>query len=85
MAADGSRVSEPVVIWKSKSPRCFKNIQDKRRPSMAHYFSNDKAWMRTEIMEDALRLLDRRVQLEGRKIILFLEAHLATLKHAKIN
>ena len=73
LAADGSKISEPVVIWKSKSPRCFKNIQDKARLSMVHYFSNEKAWVRTEIMEDVLRLLDRKVQLECRKIILFLD------------
>ena len=36
-AADTSEISEPVVIWKSKSPRCFMNIQDKTRPSMVHY------------------------------------------------
>ena len=30
-AADGSKISEPVVIWKSKSPRCFQNIQDETR------------------------------------------------------
>ena len=40
---------------------------------MVYCFSNEKAWMRTEIMEDALRLLDRKVQLEHRKIILFLD------------
>ena len=73
VAADGSKVSQPIVIWKSKSPRCFKNIQDKNRPSMVYYFSNDKAWMRTEIMEVVLGLLDRKVQLEGRKVILFLD------------
>ena len=64
VAADGSKISEPVLMWKSKSPRCFKNIQDKTRPSIVYYFSNEKAWMRTEIMEDALKLLDRKVQLE---------------------
>ena len=73
VTADGSEISEPIVIWKSKSPRCFKNIQDKTRPSMVYYFSNEKAWMRTEITEDVLRLLDRKVQLECRKIILFLD------------
>ena len=31
VAADGAKISEPVVIWKSKSPRCFQNIQDKTR------------------------------------------------------
>ena len=57
VAADSSKVSQPIVIWKSKSPRCFKNIQDKTRPSMVYYFSNDKAWMRTEIMEVVLGLI----------------------------
>ena len=39
---------------------------------MVQYFSNEKAWMRTEIVKDVLRLVDRKVQLEPRKIILFL-------------
>ena len=33
VAADGSKISEPVVIWKSESPKCFNKIQDKIRPS----------------------------------------------------
>ena len=41
--------------------------------SMVHYFSSEKAWMRTEIIEDKVRLLDRQVQVERRKIILFLD------------
>ena len=73
VAADDSKISEPVVIRKSESPKCFNKIQDKTRPSMVHYFSNEKAWMRTEIMENVLRLLNREVQLERRKIILFLD------------
>ena len=52
VAADGSKISEHNVIWKSKSPRCFKNIEFKTRPSMVHNFSNEKVWMRTEIMEE---------------------------------
>ena len=40
---------------------------------MVHYLSNEKACMKTEIMEDVLRLPDRIVQLERRKIILFLD------------
>ena len=67
VAPDGSKVSQPVVTWKSKSPRCFKNIQSKARPSMVHYFSNNKAWMQTEIMENVLGLLDRKLRLEVKK------------------
>ena len=80
VAADNSEISEPVVIWKSKSPRCFKNIQDKTRPSVLHYFSNEKASIRTEIMGDVLKLL----QLERRKITLFLDnapCHTETLQN----
>ena len=82
VAADGSIVSQPIVIWKSTSLRCFKNIQDKTRPSMVYYFSNDKAWMRTEIMEVVLGLLDRKVQLE--KLFFSLITHLVILKHSKV-
>ena len=49
-AANGSKVSEPGVVWKSKWWRCFEKIQNKARPSMVGYFSNKKAWMSTEIM-----------------------------------
>ena len=73
VATDGSKISDAVLISKSESPRCFKNIRDKTRPIMVHYFSNEKAWMRTAIMEDVLRVLDRKVQLERRKIIAFLD------------
>ena len=34
VAADGFKISEPFVISKSTSPRCFKNIQDKTRPNI---------------------------------------------------
>ena len=48
----------------------MKNIQDKTRPSMASNFSNEKDKMRTEIMKDELRLLDRKIQQDCTKIIL---------------
>ena len=73
VAVNGSKILEPAVIWKSKSARCLKNIHGKTRPSMVHYFSNEKTQMRTEIMETILRLIDRKFQLERRKIILFLD------------
>lgn len=36
---------EPVNIWKSMNPRCFKNLRDKRRPTNVTYFSNPKSLM----------------------------------------
>ncbi|GBL87092.1 hypothetical protein AVEN_218783-1 [Araneus ventricosus] len=40
----------PVVIGKTKKPKCFKNI-DERKLSVL-WKSNKKAWMTTEIMSD---------------------------------
>lgn len=36
---DGSKVSEPVVIWKSNFARCFKSSQNKTKPISVHYFA----------------------------------------------
>ena len=38
-AADASKVGEPVIIWKSQSPRCFKNLQNIMRPNRVHNFA----------------------------------------------
>ena len=45
--ADGKRLHEPVIIWKSKKPRCFRSMKDcdLSRPFVVHYFSNKKAGM----------------------------------------
>ncbi|XP_068742381.1 tigger transposable element-derived protein 6-like [Montipora capricornis] len=63
----------PVLIGKSKKPRCFSKLKDASHPCGAHYFSNDKAWMRTEIMTDILAKLNTRMKREGRNILMFLD------------
>ena len=62
---------EPIVIWKSKNPRCFENLRDKRRPANVTYFSNPKSWVNSEIMIELLKGINRRMRREQRKIILF--------------
>ena len=52
------------VIGKYANPRCFKNVTNKP----CRYKSQAKAWMNGEIFEDWLRELDRKFDLEGRKI-----------------
>ena len=47
--ATGEKAIEPLVVWRSKKLRCFKNIKSLSRPH-GYYFSNPKAWMTTEIM-----------------------------------
>ena len=73
--ADGQKVDEPVIIWKSKKPRCFKNLKDRdlSRPLGVHYFANNKAWMKSEIMSDVVKRLDRKMKMQNRNIVLFLE------------
>ena len=66
VSANGEKVCDPVVIWRSVKPRCFKGILDLSRPLGVHYFGNKKAWMNTEIMTVVLKWLDRKVAREGR-------------------
>ena len=73
VAADGSFVFEPAVIWRSKVPRCFRSLKDPSRPMSVHYFSNSKARMNSDIMETVLGRLDRRMNYENRKVIMFLD------------
>ena len=58
--AAGQKVDEPVIIWKCKKPRCFRNMKnnDLSRPLGVHYFSNKKAWMNGEIMSKVLKRHD---------------------------
>ena len=44
VSSDGQKIDEPVIIWKSKKPRCFKNLKgrDLSRPLDVHYFTNAK-------------------------------------------
>ena len=40
--AAGEKVIEPLPIWKSAKPRCFKNVQNRERPHGTYYYSNQK-------------------------------------------
>ena len=71
--AAGERVDQPIVIWKSKLPRCLKKLKDPSCPVNIHYFSNPKSWMTSEVMEAVLARFNRKLVLEDRKFILFLD------------
>ena len=64
---------DPVVIGKSVSPRCFKNLQSPNRPYNCSYFANSKAWMNTEIMMTILSKLNRQLKRNDRHILLFMD------------
>lgn len=63
----------PIVIGKAAKPRCFKGIRDPSKPLGIPYYSQPKAWMSSEIMEDILKNLNKRLVREKRKILLFLD------------
>ena len=69
VSATGGKVTEPIVIWKSKIPRCFRYLEDKSRPANLHYFSNEKLWMNTDIMVKILSMLDAKMKSQNRNVI----------------
>lgn len=62
---------KPLVIGKAENPRCFKNVRKENFPIV--WKSNKKAWMTTRIMEEWLIQLDRKMMIQKRKILLFLD------------
>ena len=60
-----------LVIGKSARPRALKNVSIKDLPVI--WKSNKKAWMTREIMGEWLAELDRKMGIENRKILLFLD------------
>ena len=69
-AAGGSE--KPIVIGKSKSPRCIKAIRDTSQLPCS-YFSQPKAWVDFNILDDVLSKLNRKLARERRNVILYLE------------
>ncbi len=60
---------DPLVIWKSKMPRCFK----KKIPSGIHWFANKSAWMNSAVFLQYLEDLNKRMFNANRKILLLLD------------
>ncbi|XP_068697449.1 tigger transposable element-derived protein 6-like [Montipora foliosa] len=52
----------PILIGSSKKPRCFANLLDTSRPCGADNFSNDKAWMKSDIMINVLTKLNNKLK-----------------------
>ena len=67
----GSEKLMPLVIGKSKNPRCFKQINKTNLPVL--YRNNNKAWMNAVIFKEWLIKLDKKFKNENRKIIMFLD------------
>lgn len=65
----GTEKLTPLVIGKSKKPRCFANI--KSLP--VQYMANKKAWMTIEFFDDWLKMVDKKMTSKRRKIIIFVD------------
>ena len=57
------------VIGKAKNPRCFKNIKE----LPCRYRSQRKSWMNSVLFEEWVRGINKKFQVEGRKVALIIQ------------
>ena len=70
VSASGHK-EKPVFIWKSENPRCLRGFDKSCLP--VSYYSQRKAWMSGEILEDILTKLNRRLLKSNRNILLLMD------------
>lgn len=68
---DGSHKLKPLVIGKSKVPRCLKDVKMSTLP--VTYTNSPNAWMDREIWSEFLRGFNRKMGMERRKVLLFVD------------
>lgn len=66
----GEKVT-PLVIGKSKQPRCFSKIKPETLPVM--YCNNKKAWMNSSLFESWLSKFNNRMKRQNRHVLLFVD------------
>jgi hypothetical protein len=69
--ASGTHKLKPLVIGKSKNPRCFKNIKTTSLP--VTYKHNSKSWMLSSIWCEWLHNLDNHFKILNKKILLLID------------
>ena len=69
-SATGEKL-QPLVIGRSKKPRCFKNLSVEKLPVV--WRSSRKAWMTGELFEEWLRKQNQYFASKSRKILLFVD------------
>jgi len=68
--ADGSEKIKPMVIGKSKNPRCFKNFNVNL---YVNYTSNKKAWMTSALFHDWLVNFNKSMKRQRRNVLLIMD------------
>ena len=76
--ANGDK-EEPVVIWRSLYPRCFKNLP-RKRPLHVKYFSNPKSLMNSEIIKELLDKLNKKRRNQGNHQSFYFSIMLALIR-----
>ena len=77
---DGTEKIKPLVIGKSKKPRCFKNVDlDSKWMS---YWSNNSAWMNTSIFIPWLKYFN--LLMHGRRVLLLVDNVSSHLKSPEL-
>ncbi|KAL4233818.1 hypothetical protein ACF0H5_008496 [Mactra antiquata] len=69
-SATGEKL-KPLVIGKSRRPRCFGKVKVESLPVC--YKNNKKAWMNSRIYEEWLTGLDKKMRRQNRNILLFID------------
>ena len=72
MKAAGEK-EDPIVIGRYVKPRCFASLVNNKRLYGCWYYSNNKAWMTTEVMKEVLEKLNAKLKTKGRKILLLMD------------
>jgi hypothetical protein len=84
----GTEKIKPLVITNANEPRCFRQHRIQKSNLPVYYRSNTKAWMTSNLFDDWLKILDRKMKQENRKILLFVDnvrTHKTKLKLENIN
>lgn len=62
----------PIIIGNAKRPRCFGRVDIEKSHKVMWRF-NKKSWMTSVIFDEILKAFDRKMRLEGRKVLLTLD------------
>ncbi|KAF9756145.1 Tigger transposable element-derived protein 4 [Nosema granulosis] len=62
---------KPLIIGKSKTPRCFKNVDINNLQT--YYYSNKKSWMNMEIYSFWLKNINETMKMQKRKVLILLD------------
>lgn len=77
-SASGDKL-KPLIIGRSANPRCFRGHDIKQLG--VHYFSNNKAWMTSKLFTEWANMINNKMIIQGRKILIFIDRCSAHTHH----